>query len=277
MTPNPQQMQLMLMLRAISGRRQQQPQGLVGQSIVKNAEGKNQLGGKGVYKVRDTITADELNPGLIKALGLEDLYKREYTPSSYQHDSYVDSKVGPELQKALQRYSSAELHFGKDMRQAAYIDKETGKVVHANDPRQYRGLKGAVKTVAPLALAAFGGPLATGLGSSLGLTGGMASAVGGGLLSGGTTALMGGKGSDIFKSMALGGLGSGIGAYGQSAGWNPALTKIAARTVPGLVTGKDPRQLLMSAALGQFNPTPNAGFNNLMRTIIGRQLMGGRG
>ena len=104
--------------------------------------------------------------------------------------------------------------------------------------QEYKSLKKIIKTVIPVALMVFGGPMATAIGSSLGLSGTAAAVVGNAALQAGSAALTGG---DPLKAAIMGGVSGGLGSVAGgfvNDGLNLGLSAPVAATLgSGLVGG----------------------------------------
>jgi hypothetical protein len=103
---------------------------------------------------------------------------------------------------------------------------------------EYKGFKKILKTVLPVALMVFGGPIASAIGGSLGLTGTAATVVGSSILGAGSAAATGG---DWKRGAIMGGITGGIGNVAGNAinqGMNLGLSAPMAATLgSGLVGG----------------------------------------
>lgn len=92
------------------------------------------------------------------------------------------------------------------------------------------------------------------IGRAMGLTGNAAKIVGSGVVNAGTSAAMGARGGDILRAGLGGSAGAGIGSFGASQGWNPAVTSGLGRLGSSLVRGVPANQALVSALLRTLAP-----------------------
>lgn len=113
--------------------------------------------------------------------------------------------------------------------------------------------------------------------SALGLTGAAGAATTGAVGSGLNTAVQGGKFSDVLKSAATGGLGGGLTSGLTSAGFNPLAARAVSSLATGAVTGRDPRQSLLSAIIGGVNvgnPVANAFLRAMLSNAVAPKKKG---
>lgn len=177
-------------------------------------------------------------------------------------------------QPGKHKYDTMDLAYKLDPATGDYVLKD------ARNTRQTSSLKSNLAGIAPIAglMTSFIPGLGAALGGALGLSGTAAGVVGNALVSAGTSAIGGARGSDILKSGLAGGVGSAIGAAGKTAGWNPVVTRAVSGTAGSVIRGGDPRQALVGAVLGRGgvsvgNPVADA----LLRTIVRNQLTPRRG
>lgn len=127
-------------------------------------------------------------------------------------------------------------------------------------------------TVAPV-LSVAAAPLLAGLFSSAGMGATTSGLLSNALVNTGTSALAGARGSNLLRSGLAGAVTGGVGAYGQSAGWNPLATRIASRGAGSLISGQDPRSALIGAIVGQGGiSSGSSGLDSLLRSIIGQAV-----
>ena len=125
---------------------------------------------------------------------------------------------------------------------------------------EYKSLKKTLKVVLPVALMVFGGPIASAIGGSLGLTGTAATVVGSSILGAGSAAATGG---DWKRGAIMGGITGGIGNVAGNAinqGMNLGLSAPMAATLgsglvggaAGVVSGDGFKQGALQGAGGQL-------------------------
>lgn len=129
-----------------------------------------------------------------------------------------------------------------------------------------------VVSVLSLGAGGFAAPV-TGALTSAGMNATAAGLLSNAMVNTGLSALAGARGSDLLRSGLAGAVAGGIGAYGQSAGWNPLATRIASRGAGSLISGRDPRSALIGAIVGQGGlSSGNAGMDSLLHSIIGQAI-----
>ena len=216
---------------------------------------------------------------LLKALGISESEVNHQ--NSFLFDRNAESEgpttkqvLSDDAKKKLDQYTYKALKLGENIGQRIYYDKE-GKEVYRGTP--YMAMsdndfnkEAAISIASTFLGAGIAAPAAAGIGSAMGLSGTAGTMVGNGVLNAGMALASGAEGSDILKAGAVGAVGSGIGSYGASAGWNPQVTGFAAKTVPSILAGNDPQQVLLNAAIGQGTQAvaPNPAIGNLLGNII---------
>jgi hypothetical protein len=200
-----------------------------------------------------------IDEAFANANGFGDLWRSGYSEkmlgSGEWDNDDISYNLSDELAAKLQQDEIAKLGFGDDLRQTAIIDKSTGKVVKATEPKAYSGFKDWAKTALPMVLSIAVPGLGTALGSALGATGQAATALGNSLVQGSLSALNGG---DFVKGALAGGLGgfaggaasaaAGGGAWGQLAG------QLARNTVSGAIRGGSLTDALKGSIGGMLSP-----------------------
>lgn len=123
-----------------------------------------------------------------------------------------------------------------------------------------------------ISMAATGGGLGTSLGSSLGLSGSLATAVGNGLIGVGTTAATGGDWKQALLStagsMATSGLGSLVGVNDLS----PQLSSAIQGGIKSAVKGDDFLTGAIQGGVNSFISTGNPALDGIMKTVVGKQI-----
>ena len=187
-----------------------------------------------------------------------------------QHDGF-DPASQPDI---APEYDPAFLAAVKDFRFVPTADRErAGMNIVAPDGRSQvinwqdkeSGFDKLMYTAIPLVISGMAGGAFSG---ALGLTGAGGAAASGAVGSGLNTAVQGGKLSDILKSAVTGGLGGGLTGGLTSAGLNPLAARAVSSLTTGAITGKDPRQSLLSAIIGGVN-TGNPAATSFLRAVLG--------
>lgn len=227
-------------------------------------EGGDRIGG---YRVLERFDpgifqrAPGYGEALANAMGFGDLWRTGYTPGDGLFDG-TQASFSPELQQRLSQYDMARVGFGDDMRQEAFIDRNTGQMVYANEPDKKSGW---MRDLAEGAAFVGGTALAGGLlGGSLG---GAAPAASTGFNSGvtfgageaGSAGLSGLSGTGGVSGLSAGGgaLSAGAllpavapGAALATSGTLPVASIAGTSSLPAMAGGGG----LLSGALGRYAP-----------------------
>ena len=192
-------------------------------------------------------------------------YLGKYTHTGWNEEDQVFRVMGAQ-RPGGNKYDTMTLDYKKDPTTGEYVlsggqatrQKSTGSKLAA--------------TVAPV-LGIAAAPALASLFTSAGMGATTSGLLSNALVNTGSSALAGIRGSDLLRAGFAGAVTGGIGAYGQSAGWNPLATRLASRGAGSLISGQDPRSALIGAILGQGGVSSgNSGLDSLLRSIIGQAV-----
>jgi hypothetical protein len=114
----------------------------------------------------------------------------------------------------------------------------------------------------------------TALGNAIGLTGGVATAVGGGLISGGLAAAGGASGEGILRSALSAGVAPVLGSIPGFTNLAPVAQRVITGATSGVVRTGSSRGALLGAVTGSIpgNMTGNAQLDRLLRAVLTNQV-----
>ena len=192
-------------------------------------------------------------------------YLGKYTHTGWNEAEQVFRVMGAQ-RPGGGKYDTMTLDYKKDPTTGDYV------LSGGQETRQRSTGSKLAATVAPV-LGIAAAPLLSGAFASAGMGATTSGLLSNALVSTGTSALAGARGSDLLRSGLAGAVTGGIGAYGQSAGWNPLVTRIASQGAGSLISGRDPRSALIGAVIGQGGMSSgNAGLDSLLRSVIGQAI-----